>query len=73
MIIDKHQKGTLKDFRVMNGLTIEQAANALGVSTSTIFKWESGRCYPNVPMIKKIEKTYGVEYNQIIFLPTTTI
>lgn len=59
---------TLKAARINVGYTQEQAAEKIGVSSDTISNWERGKCFPGVPMLKQIEKVYGVPYNDIIFL-----
>ena len=50
-------------------MTQEEAGKAIGVSANVISNWERGRTYPDAMQIKKIEKVYGVGYNNIIFLP----
>jgi transcriptional regulator with XRE-family HTH domain len=60
---------TLKAARVNKGLTQIQAAELLGVSRDTLWNYENGRTYPDVPVIKKIEEIYGISYNDIVFLP----
>lgn len=62
------EKFTLKTAREKAGLTQLEAANALGISVDTLSNYERGKTYPDVILIKKIEKLYQVEYNQIIFL-----
>ena len=39
------------------------------ISEYTLSNYEKGKTYPDVPVIKRIEKLYGVSYNQLIFLP----
>ncbi|WP_338078320.1 helix-turn-helix transcriptional regulator [Acetobacterium wieringae] len=60
---------TLKAARVNKSLTQLQAAEILGVTEDTVSNWERGKSYPDALMIKKIEKVYGVKYDDIIFLP----
>lgn len=36
----------LRDLRFKAGLTLEQLANAVGVSKPTVWAWEKGRCTP---------------------------
>lgn len=62
-------KITLKAARVNKGLTQEKAAFKIGVAKYTISNWERGRSYPDALCIKKIEKVYEINYNDIIFLP----
>lgn len=60
---------TLKAARVNKGLNQAQAAKLLGISKDTLWNYENGRTYPDVPVIKKIEEVYGIGYNDIVFLP----
>lgn len=66
-------KMTLKMLRVRDNLTQEVAAKALGISPSTLSKWESGKSFPDVLDINKIENLYHINYNDIIFLPSNTV
>ncbi len=66
-------KMTLKMLRVRDNLTQEVAAKALGISPSTLSKWESGKSFPDVLDINKIENLYHINYNDIIFLPIDTV
>lgn len=58
---------TLRAARVNKGLTQKEAAKMLGIGEKTIAMYESGKTFPDVQMIKKIEKLYGVNYNDINF------
>ena len=60
-------KMTLKAARANAEMSRAEAAKKLGVSVDTLFNWENGRTFPNVPQIQKIEETYGVEYRDISF------
>lgn len=62
-------KFTLTSARRIKGLTQAEAAEAIGVSVDTISNYERGKSYPDIPILKRIEKVYGVKYDQIIFLP----
>lgn len=66
-------KMTLKMLRVRDNMTQEVAAKALGISPSTLSKWESGKSFPDVLDINKIENLYHINYNDIIFLPINTV
>ena len=39
------------------------------MSTDTLGNYERGKSYPDIPVLRKIEETYGIQYNQILFLP----
>lgn len=68
-MIDNTTKMSLKGFREMKQLTQEEAADLLGISKDTLSNYERGKTYPNVSLIKRFERLYGVTYDQIIFLP----
>lgn len=45
----------IRELRFLNGLTQEQFAAKLGVTYSTINRWENGRAKPSPLAIEKIE------------------
>ncbi|MEE0335230.1 MAG: helix-turn-helix transcriptional regulator [Catenibacterium mitsuokai] len=59
---------TLRTARDRLGLTQKEAAKKLGISDDVLSNYERGKTYPNVPMLKKIEEVYQVEYDQLLFL-----
>ena len=71
----REQKGgakmeiTLKAARINKNLTQEEAGKLIGVSADVISNWERAVSFPDVLQLKAIEKAYGVEYKQLIFLP----
>ena len=60
---------SLKALRTNLGLSLEEAAKLIGVSKYTLYNYEHYKTTPNSDKIRKIEKAYGVEYNEIRFLP----
>lgn len=62
-------KFSLKALRVNNNLTQSEAAEKLGIARETVCNWEIGKSFPNVKQIKMLEELYGVQYDDIIFLP----
>ena len=62
-------KMTLKAARVNKELTQEQAAELLGVTKDVVSNWERRITFPDVIMLGRIEKVYGVSYADLIFLP----
>ena len=62
-------KVTLKAARTNKGLSQEEAAKLIGISIDTLGNYERGLTFPDVPVLKKIEEVYEVEYKDIIFLP----
>ena len=63
---------TLKAARVNLGLSQKEAAKKIGISPDTLSNYERGKCFPDVPVIQRIEQAYGLSYNDIIFLPNIT-
>ena len=61
-------KLTLKALRAQKNWSQEEAAKAVGINTNTWYNYEHGRSYPNVLVIRKIEKTFNVRYDDILFL-----
>ena len=59
---------TLRTARDRLGLTQKEAAKKLGISDDVLSNYERGKTYPNIPMLKKIEEVYQVEYDQLLFL-----
>lgn len=60
---------TLKKHRILKDLTQEEVAEKLGVSLSTVSKWERGITYPLPPSIDKICELYETNYTLINFYP----
>lgn len=63
------KKFSLKALRVNKNLTQTETAEKLGITKTTVCNWENGKSFPNVKQIKMIEDLYGVQYDDIIFLP----
>ena len=47
----------IKNYRKTAGLTQEQVANYLGVSTPAVNKWEKGNTYPDISLLPAIGST----------------
>ena len=60
---------TLKAARVNKNIKQKDAAKLIGIGLSTLQNYEAGKTFPDVPVIKRIEKLYDVEYKDIIFIP----
>lgn len=54
--------------RVDAGMTQKQAADAIGVSKTTIVNWESGKAEPKLKHVKRILLVYNRGIDEI-FLP----
>ena len=56
---------TLKAARTLRRLTQGEAAELIGISVPTLYNYEARLFYPTVPVIKSIEKAYGVRFAEI--------
>lgn len=63
-------KITLKAARVNAGLTQSDVAKIMGMSKGTIVNYEKGRSSPNITVGKTLASLYGVQMNELIFLPS---
>lgn len=57
---DIYNNFTLKAIRVNNGWNIAEAAELIGISKETLSKYEHGKSFPTVPIIRRIEKVYNI-------------
>lgn len=55
----------LKRFRIAKNMTQEQAAEALGVSTQTVSRWECNTTLPDVTVLPKIAALYCVTIDDL--------
>ena len=60
-------KISLKAARVNARLSQEAVAKHLSVSLSTVKNWESGKTFPNQPMIERLCELYKMPYDCIHF------
>lgn len=65
----KNMRVTLKTARELLGFTQAEAAKKIGVNVDTLGNYERGKSYPDIPVLRKIEKVYRVKYDSLIFLP----
>lgn len=63
---------SLRAIRVNKGDTQEDAAKGIGISIETLANYEKGITYPDIPVLKRIEKYYNINYNDIDFLCNQT-
>ena len=56
----------LQELRKMKGLTQEEMAELLYVSSTAVSKWESGRGCPNIDSLKAIAKLYSVTVDDLL-------
>lgn len=63
---------SLKQWRLVKEMTIEQMAKACNVSTNTYSEWEKNPGKVKVNNALKIAETLGVSVNEIFFNQETT-
>ena len=57
--------GNLRRLRLINNLTQEQVADALGVSSQSVSRWECGNTYPDVMLLPEIARLYSVTVDDL--------
>ena len=57
---------TLRKFRKEAGMTQEQLAEALGVTTGAVYKWENGRSTPEVRLLVEIADLFGTSVDALL-------
>lgn len=62
-------KFTLKQARILVGLTLEEAANDLGITKNTLISYEKYRTIPNIRVGRAMASLYGKSVDDLIFLP----
>ena len=60
---------TLEAARVNAGYSQKEAAEKLGVSNTTLLRWEKGVSMPKANQIIAICDLYRIPYDMLIFLP----
>ncbi len=63
---------TLKACRIIADIKAEEIAAAAGVTVDTLYKWEKGKSFPNLPQMNKIiqcfaDKGFCVKVSDIKF------
>lgn len=66
---------TLKACRIIANIRAEEMATYVGVTVDTLYKWEKGRSFPNMPQMNRIvqcfaNKGFYVKVNDINFFET---
>lgn len=56
----------IRKYRKERGLTQEQVAGYLGVSTPAVNKWESGSSYPDITLIPALARLLRVDLNTLM-------
>lgn len=57
---------TLKENRTRMGLTQRKVANALNISQTAVYLWESGRATPTMSNLVQLEQLFGTEKGALL-------
>jgi len=57
----------IQKLRKIKGLTQEQVANALGITTSSVSKWETNNTYPDISLLSPLARLLGTVDNVFNF------
>ena len=52
--------------RKRRGLTQEEFAREVGVSRQSVYKWESGKSYPEAAKLMEIRRLYGISVDELL-------
>ena len=56
----------ISDERKAKGYTQKQLSELLGISDKTISKWECGRGYPSIDLLKEISTFFSVTIDELL-------
>lgn len=56
----------IRQRRVEKGMTQEQVASSLGVSTPAVNKWEKAICYPDITLLPSLARILGTDLNTLL-------
>ena len=56
----------IQKIRKQNNLTQEELAEKLYVSRTAISKWESGKGYPSIDLLKQISKVFNISIDKML-------
>ena len=57
---------TIQKLRKIKGLTQEQVANALGITTAAVSKWETNNTYPDISLLSPLARLLGTSVDNIL-------
>ena len=60
---------TLRQWRMLAGLTQEEFADKVGRERTTIVRWESGKTQPKADDIAKIEQVLKIKWSDDVIMP----
>ena len=57
----------MREIRISNNLTVKQVVDYMGfASTQAIYKWESGKCFPQADNLIALAKLYDVNPAELL-------
>lgn len=62
-------KHTLKQWRLLAGLTQTELAKAVGKDRVTVYRWEKGQTHPKANDITKLEQVLNIKWSDDVILP----
>ena len=60
---------TLRTWRAVRGLTLNEASKRIGVSVPTLIAWEKDKTIPMADKIPKIEQAYNIKWSDDVIFP----
>lgn len=60
---------TLKQWRMLAGLTQKQLAEAVGRERTAIVRWEQGKTHPKADDITKLEQVLNIKWSDDVLMP----
>ena len=55
----------IQKIRKIKSLTQEQVANALGITTSSVSKWETNNTYPDISLLSPLARLLGTSVDNV--------
>ena len=59
---------TLKQWRRLRNITLQELANVIGVDYTTVWRWENGKL-PNAKYIPLIESALDIKWSDDVLMP----
>ena len=59
----------LRELRERAGLSVEEVAQALGVSYGAVYRWEAGKADPKLDYLPKLARLFGIKSPRNVLAP----
>ncbi|MGX4685598.1 helix-turn-helix domain-containing protein [Vagococcus sp. JNUCC 83] len=56
----------IKTYRIKESLTQTELAEIVGVSKSSVSKWETNQTYPDIDLLPKLATIFGISIDELI-------